>query len=325
MRLPESTISRRQGRIMTKCESLASKLRSFLPTVYKRYGSLNARQYAYRAEAIGLVKKSQFDYLNRILTDLREEQVLPWSAVLDSSRKFEPYLVRGSENPEGIVDAYIQQFRGLPTKFDLPLWQYQPVIPVIFTEKEGLIPYFQSITDRQAISVYAQRGQVGKSHLHEVVFPWLMNLVNDGKRVRMLYLGDCDDEGFQIPVTLIETITKWAGRPVEYDDGDLFPKNPRRKMHAGASITFERLALLPSQVEKLNLPKDAINPKSMIGKKFVDYKCELEAMDPGILRALIENALSQSWHEDAERKRKSAVSKMRTVLKQRIDRLTETW
>jgi len=46
--------------------SLASKLREYLPTVYERYGALNARQYAYRAEADGIIdtskgKKKPFD------------------------------------------------------------------------------------------------------------------------------------------------------------------------------------------------------------------------------------------------------------------------
>jgi len=310
--------------------SLAQRLREFLPTVYQRYGALNARQYAYRAEAKGIIdtsrgKKKPFDYVNKILTELREKGVLPWSAVLDSSRDFRPYIVKSSEDPDEHVKSEVKWFKEFPKRFDLPRWQYQPVVPVIFTEKEGLIPYFEMITEDRAVSIYAQKGQAGKSHLHEVVLPWMLRLVVDGKKVKMLYLGDCDDEGFQIPLTLLLTIKRWTGGSPQFDIHDLYPRVPSEIYHKGSLIAFERVALSPQQVQKYNLSRLAINPKSTIARKFVDFKCELEALDPDILRRLIEEAIDRTWDDNAERKRVEKVKEMREEIKKQIDRLTKEW
>lgn len=306
--------------------TLAEALREFLPTVYKQYGPLNARQYAYRAEAEGIIAdKKQFNYVNAILTELREKNVLPWSAVLDASRDFEPYAVQSSENPQDYVDAQVEAFKEFPERFALPAWQYQPVVPVIFTEKEGLIKYFEMVAAARAVSIYAQKGQVGKSHLHEVVFPWMMRLVTEGKRVRMLYLGDHDDEGYQIPLTLLETITKWAGGAPEFDMRDLYPRHDSERVHEGSCLTFERLALLSEQVEEHGLRKDSLNPKSTIARKFVDFKCELEAMPPDALRVLIVTALDKTWDSSAEKRRKEKEEDMRQLIKEKFGELTQHW
>lgn len=328
--------------------SLAQKLREFLPTVYERYGPLNARQYAYRAETERIIdasrgKKKPFNYVNKILVELREKKVLPWSAVLDSSREFQPFQmssgyrsafwlrilsstnVKGSEDVDDFVKGQMEFFRKSDELFNLPAWHYQPIVPVIFTEKEGLIPFFQMITDDKAVSVYAQKGQVGKSHLHEVVFPWLMRLCADGKTVRIIYLGDCDDEGFQIPVTLLSTITDWADGSPQFDIYDLYPRYRSKIYQKGSAIIFERLALMPEQVENYGLSKLPINPKSKIAKKFIDFKCELEALDPDELRRLISEAIDKTWDSSVEQRRNEKVEELRKKIKPEIDRLTKGW
>jgi len=305
--------------------TLAKVLREFLPTVYAQHGPLNARQYAYQALVAGLVSKKQFDYVNTILTELREKGLLPWSAVLDSSRDFEPYAVASSEDPGEYVAAEAEQFRSFPDRFDLPMWQYQRVVPVILTEKDGLIKYFQMIAERRAVSIYAQKGQVGKSHLHEVVFPWMMKWAAAGKKIGLLYLGDADDEGFQIPLTLLQTITKWAGGAPEFDIRDLYPRHRSQRVHEGSMIMFDRLALKPEQVDEFELVREPINPKSKIARKFVDYRCELEAMKPDVLRGIIIQALDQTWDEKAEQRRRDKVEEMRKPIKERFGELTKNW
>jgi len=217
--------------------TIASKLREFLPTVYERYGALNARQYAYRSEAAGIIntskgKKKPFDYVNSILVDLREDSVL---------------------------------------------------------------------------------------------LPWMLKLAGSGKIVQILYLGDVDDEGFQIPLTLLNTMSKWIGRSPQFDIHDLYPRHPPEVKLEGSVIRFKRLALMPEQVEKMNLSKLEVNPKSSIAHKFVDFKCELEAMEPDMLRKLIKRSIDECWDEKAERDRKAKVEELRGELKRRIGELTKDW
>ena len=91
--------------------TLAEELRAFLPTVYEKFGPLNARQYAYQALWRHIVlSKKQFGYVNHILVELREKGIVPWSAVLDSSREFEPWLVVGTEKPQEYVESSMRSF-----------------------------------------------------------------------------------------------------------------------------------------------------------------------------------------------------------------------
>jgi len=295
-------------------------------SVYEQYGSLNARQYAYRAEIAGLVTKKQFGYVISILTQLRKQNKLPWSAVLDSSRHFSPWSVVGNEDIDVEMNYAKNQFKQLPENFNLPKWHYQPVVPVILTEKEGLIPYFESVADEKAVSIYAQKGFVGLSHLHEVVVPWLLKQIVDyNKKIRLLYLGDCDDEGFQIPLNLLLTLKDWIDGSPSFNIKDLYPRSENKFHHEGSIIGFERVALKPEQVEEYNLPRMDINPQSKIARKFVDFKCELEAMDPNILRELIQEKITTGWNTKSEDRRIKKVNEIKEKLKKSVDELTKTW
>lgn len=277
-------------------------LREFLPTVYEHYGPLNARQYAYRAEAAGLFEKSKpaFNEVNKILVELRESGVLPWSAVLDSSRKFKPYATDGIENAEEHVDIVVEEFKRSWESVWLPRWYGQQKVPVIITEKEGLIPYFELVTRERETSVYAIKGQAGKSHLHEVFAPWLRKLQEGGRQPVIFYLGDCDDEGFQIQETLDETLQRWIGSFL---------------------LKSKRLVLNEEQCDRYGLRKHPVKPYksgssgSKIAGKYVKFKSELEALDPTLLRSLIIQAVDGCFDERVEATRQRREKILRNQVK----------
>jgi hypothetical protein len=146
-----------------------------------------------------------------------------------------------------------------------------------------------------------------------------------GKTVKILYLGDCDDEGFQIPLTLLQTLTKWAGGSPEFDVHDLYPRRGHEVVHQGSLMRFRRLALAPEQVESMKLSVLEINVKSKIARKFVDFKCELEAMEPDVLRDVIEESITEDWDEDSERRRLERTEELKEELRGRIQELTKGW
>lgn len=312
---------------MKHTRGLAKVLWDFLPTVYNTYGALNARQYAYRAEAAGMLPKGkrQFDYVDEILVELREAGKMPWSAVLDSSRSFDPFEVHASEDPEAYVRGWARWFLQRPDRFALPKWQFQKKIPVIVTEKDGLVPYFERVARDRFVTIYAGKGQIGKSHLHEKVLPWITRWVGMKREIHLLYLGDCDDEGYQITQTLVTTLSEWTAFKVQYDDHAIDPKARPRLQNEGSPVIFSRLALDEHQVEMLNLPKMEINQKSMIANRFVQFKCELEALSPDDLRQVILGYLEAIWDKKAEARRVAVETKMRGEMQKMISGLANKW
>jgi len=282
--------------------SLAERLRLFLPTVYKKYGALNARQYAYRAEAAKVLKKSRttFNQVNRILVELREQGVLPWNAVLDSSRDFSPLL--RDDSPESFILRERAKFVRLAEAYYVPKWRGQPIVPVLITEKEGLIPYFETTTQEWDVSIYPIKGQAGKSHLHANFRPWAIRVLQEHEELRVIYLGDYDDEGFQIEQTLNETLASF-----------------------GVPIETVRLALTKELVEQQGIELEPCNPKSSISGKFVEGKAELEALEPTLLTQLVEEAIRECIDEEILADSESAEPSEQDEARKTIKKLTRGW
>jgi hypothetical protein len=288
-------------------DSVMARLREFLPTVYERYGPLVARQYAYRAETEGIIdtsrgKKKPFDHVNRVLVELREGGILPYSAVLDASREFDPPPFQGDGNPDHHLRRAARAFFSL-CRAEVPRWHTQPRLPVIVTEKEGMLAYFEMVTRGYEVPVYAIRGQAGKSHLHEVFVPWLRGVMEAGKEPVLIYLGDCDDYGIQIQRTLEKTLERWG-----------LPPKPGR------------LALTPEQVEELGLSKLEVRSKPhTLHGKYLDFKCEIEAMDPELLRTLIRRTIESLTDRRAEERRVRLERRLNRELERLAGRLTRNW
>ena len=280
-------------------------LRDFLPTVYERYGPLVARQYAYRAEAAGLVVKTKknFDAVNEVLVEIRENDGLPYSAVLDASRTCEPKATEG-QTPDRFVALWQSVFRYRLKGYSIPKWDGQRIVPVILSEKEGLVPYFEAITDDLEVSVYPIKGQAGKSHLHEEFVPWARGILREHGEVRLFYLGDLDDYGFQIEESLNETLAGW-----------------------GLPLKTERLALLPEQAEQYGIRLEPIESKdhTLNGKYRLPGKAEIEALEPSILRDLVRRAIESCFDSASEEDRRGRQETAKARVQELGEELMAGW
>lgn len=289
--------------------SLASRLLAFFPTVYRQYGPLVARQYMYRAEAAGLLAAtggkthSNDNACNSALMRLRRDGTIPWSAVLDASRSWQPTETGNPVSKEHYLGAILNYARNAADDYTVSFWAGQPVVPVVICEKEGLIPYFERVTSELQVTVYPIKGSAGASHLHENLVPWMKRARADAREVRLLYLGDYDDEGFKIEEGLNDALDEF-----------------------GVETHAERLALTGDLVASHRIRLDPGNPKSTVYKKYIKegVKAEIEALDPavlvGLIRGAIEECLDTEIYVRAERK----AARSRAWLRARLGRLVST-
>lgn len=282
---------------LTNPGTLSDRLRAFFPRVYAEYGPLVARQYMYRAEAAGLVEKSHKTDVrcNAISMELRESEVLPWEAVLDASRKWNPREVGHPGAPLAWLGGELDTLDGIESSYRIPIWATQETIPVVVTEKEGLLPYFERVTGRFGVTVYAIKGQVGQSHFRLKFLPWVEEVLSLGKRVRVFYIGDYDDDGFQIERTFNETLVE-----------------------CGVDLQTERLALTARLVSRHKLTLFRGNPKSHVYRKFIPsgLKAECEALDPKELSRLIERAIKECIEDDREAQREEEEEEARDTIRE---------
>ena len=154
------------------------------------------------------------------------------------------------------------------------------------------------------MSVYPIKGQAGKSHLHEEFVPWARRILRDHGEVRVFYLGDLDDYGYQIEESLNKTLKGW-----------------------GLPLKTERLALLSEQVETYGIRLDPIEERknTLNGKYHLPGKAEIEALEPSVLRDLVRRAIESCLNPVAEEDRQARQETAKARVQELGEELMSGW
>ena len=92
------------------------------------------------------------------------------------------------------------------------------------------------------------------------------------KPAYLYYVGDHDPSGVHIDRTIERRL---------------------REMAPDAEIHFQRRAVLPEQIQSMNLPTRPTKTSDSRAKGFGDISVELDAIEPGRLRALVQETIEQ--------------------------------
>ena len=99
-----------------------------------------------------------------------------------------------------------------------------------------------------------------------------------------------------------------------------------REMAPGATIHFERIAITPDQIELLKLPGRPTKTTDSRARGFADTSVELDAINPGLLRTIvqmrIENHLPQHQFEILKQAEASERSMLQMFVQQGTTDLT---
>jgi hypothetical protein len=156
-------------------------------------------------------------------------------------------------------------------------------------EKNALAGLLQDWFDERGLPVLPLGGYSSEG-LDRVVKE---RVERDGRPAVLIYAGDFDASGMDIGRSFVDTTYCWD-RTI-------------------------RIALSPEQIDTMGLPVLAGKPKDSRAAKFIDrypeiharrdfgyegrnrvpVQCELDAVDPGLLRDLFLDAVAEFWDEDA--------------------------
>jgi len=149
-------------------------------------------------------------------------------------------------------------------------WHSQNVYIEIWVEKDALRSVFAPITRKYDVPLMVAKGYSSLTFLHEAAENIKHNQ-GKGKRVFIYQFGDHDPSGVNAGEKIREALSILC-------DG----------------ITYERVALTPSQIAKFNLPTRPTKNTDTRAKGFNDEQsCELDALPPDILRELITNCIER--------------------------------
>jgi len=250
------------------------------------------RQMYYRLVARLVLENTINNYknLSRWLVEAREEGWIDYNLFEDRARKIVGTGDRIYETPECFIERRLRNFRNGWKYFAYPQWYDQEIYIEVWLEKDALSKIFSSVTDKYKVYTCPSRGYPSFSYVMDAV----KRFERKDKPIKILYFGDFDPTGLNIPENLLQRFKSYG----EYEHG----------------IELESIALNIDQIRQYNLPpapakKSDTRYNSFVEETGSDRVVELDALEPTVLQDLIKEALEEHidadlWNKTVERSEK---------------------
>jgi hypothetical protein len=220
---------------------------------------MTVRQVFYQATIKNLVEKAESGY-NKVQTDLtilRRNGELPYDWLADNTR-----WQRKPRTYNGIEDA-LEQTAAFYRK---SLWADADCYAEIWLEKDALAGVVYPVTSKYDVPLMVARGYASLSFLHTAA-EFIKRLTVPAF---IYHLGDFDPSGDNAGEKIEETLCEMA---------------------PDAEIHFERIAVTEEQIEEWDLPTRPTKEKDTRAKNFGKISVELDAINPRVLRSLVQKTI----------------------------------
>lgn len=175
------------------------------------------------------------------------------------------------------LDAEIEigkrQVRAWMNSYHKNRWENQPIYPEILIEKKALQGVFAPVCEEWDISLGACKGYPSLTFLHEMYKRYDRIY---GKEIVILYFGDYDPSGEDIPRSIVENLRRF-----------------------GVEVNLRRIALMEDQVLMWKLPPAPAKPTDSRTANWNGLgQVELDAVKPERLQALCTEAIKDIFDHD---------------------------
>jgi hypothetical protein len=247
---------------------LALKTRMIIDAAARILGEMqpaSVRAVCYRLFVQGLIanmSKGQTDKVSRALTTARERDLIPWAWIVDETRQVERRHTW--DDPADFMQTVKASYRK-------DWWADQPERLLVVSEKATIGGVLRPVLQEYGVGFLVLHGFGSATALNDLA---LFSL-DDERPLTLLYVGDHDPSGRYM------------------SDVDI----PRRLERYAGEAEIRRLAVTPSQMAQYALPTFSVHEKRTDARYswFVDQHgdrcCELDALDPNVLREQVEAAI----------------------------------
>ncbi|MDG6935007.1 MAG: hypothetical protein JRN68_09970, partial [Nitrososphaerota archaeon] len=228
--------------------------------------------------------RSSYGHFSKALVEGRLEGEIDYERIIDMSR---PEYFNDPEESDPMEELR-RQVEDLIAGLNVNAWHEQPVYPEVWIEKEALSRVIHPVCQRYNVNLIVGRGYSSYTQVAKALdrFP-------EGKKVRILYLGDHDPSGLHIQEKLTSRLEDYSHAKGKDLD-----------------IEVQRIALTFEQAQQLHLPPSKmkkLGQKSRAYRKLYGEEVwELDALEPAHLLELVEKAISGmmdkgKWEANRER------------------------
>jgi hypothetical protein len=202
-----------------------------------------------------------YKWLGEIVNDARLAGLIDWDHLADVTRSLRDQA--HWDSPQQIMDAVAAQFR-------TDLWAGQPEHVEVWVEKDALLGVLQGVCTRNDVPYFSCRGYTSQTAMWQAA--QRLQLIAKNQELTIIHLGDHDPSGIDMTRDIQDRLNTFGCYP-----------------------DIRRIALNMDQVEQYQPPP---NPAKLGDSRSGDYierfgdeSWELDALDPAVLVALIEDEI----------------------------------
>lgn len=266
-------------------------------------GMLTLRALHYQLVAIGMTNTIQhYKRVVNAMIDARWEGLISFNKFSDHDRGMlgetssdltilEDETERGKRNIKAWMDYYVKN-----------RWENQIYYPEVFIEKKALQGVFESVCSRHSVALGACKGYPSLTFLNEAAERFITREA-EGKIPIILYFGDYDPSGEDIPRAIEENIKKLGCE----------------------SIEVRRFALMEDQVIAWKLPSAPAKATDSRTKNWEGIgQVELDAVEPRKLQDMCKNAIESVFDQSLYDELLEVENKEREIYKIEMKRFVNT-
>ncbi len=234
---------------------------------------LTLRQTYYQLVARGVIPNAPVWYkrLGDVVSNGRLAGYIDWESIVDRGRVTVMHPEWAS--PGQLLEAAAAQFR-------LDRWEGQPYYVEVWCEKDALSSVIEPVCNRRHVRFLANRGYSSSTAMYTAARR-LTEAAEAGRHPVVIYLGDHDPSGLDMTRDIEDRLAL---------------------MTYGTDITVERLALNREQIALYQPPPNPAKLTDSRAEKYVnlygDESWELDALEPQVLDAMIEDTITALLDED---------------------------
>jgi hypothetical protein len=282
------------------------EFRQLLYPIVAQQHPITVRGTFYRAVVKNYVYKTDYTHkefgngygiIQGELVKMRKSGMIPYDWIVDESRS-----VRGTQGTnqrvEDFLDGLIER---IPNDHYVDLLADHDFSIQVWIEKEALAGVIEPVTIRWGVPLIPAKGYASLSLLYEAG----QDLERKDRPAKIFHLGDFDPSG----QNAIETVQR-----------DLLEHAPKT---ARLGFEFHTIALNLQQIEEMNLPTRPTKASDPRAARFgSDISVELDAVEPNILRQMVDEALAACFPPGAREARRARQEAEREQIRQWLaDRL----
>lgn len=246
--------------------------------IISRYepGMLTLRGLHYQLVAIGMTNTTRhYKRAVSAMIKARWDGVVNFEAFSDHDRAMIGVTEYETTDLDDSIENGKEQVGLWMNSYSKNRWENQPYYVEVFIEKKALQGVFQKPCQKNKIALGACKGYPSLTFLNEAKERF-MEAENNGKKPVIIYFGDYDPSGEDIPRSIKDNLLEF-----------------------GIEVVMDRRALMENQVVEWNLPHAPTKIGDSRTAKWNGFgQVELDAVSPQKLINLCQDAIDSYFDED---------------------------